>query len=99
MARFDLYRNADADAYFLDVQADLLRNLNTRSVVPMLPPNMAPKPGHRLNPIFTIGGKDYVMVTQFISAVMTSELPAAVENLSKHHDKITDALDMLFQGF
>ncbi|WP_406872836.1 CcdB family protein [Aminobacter sp. P9b] len=99
MARFDLYRNADADAYFLDVQADLLRHLNTRVVVPILPLNMAPKPAHRLNPIFAIGGKDYVMVTQFISAVMASELPAAVENLSKQHDKITDALDMLFQGF
>ncbi|PWK76404.1 CcdB family protein [Aminobacter sp. AP02] len=99
MARFDLYRNADADAYILDVQADLLRHLNTRVVVPVLPPNLAPKPGYRLNPIFAIGGQDYVMVTQFISAVMTSELPAAVENLSAHGDKITDALDMLFQGF
>ncbi|MBT1157697.1 CcdB family protein [Aminobacter anthyllidis] len=99
MARFDLYRGGDADTYLLDVQADLLRHMNTRVVVPVLPPDMAPKPGRRLNPIFSIRGKDYVMVTQFISAVMISELPVAAENLSRHHDQITDALDMLFQGY
>lgn len=99
MARFDLYRSADADAYFLDVQADLMQDLNTRVVVPLLPPNIAPKPGYRLNPTFVIGGKDYVMVTQFISAARSSELPSASDNVSRHHDKITDALDMLFQGF
>ncbi|WP_352782399.1 hypothetical protein [Mesorhizobium sp. M0643] len=39
------------------------------------------------------------MVTQFLSALMTSELPVAEGNLSRHHDDIVSALDMLFQGF
>jgi toxin CcdB len=39
------------------------------------------------------------MVTQFMSALTASELHEAEGNLSKHHDEIVAALDMLFQGF
>ncbi len=99
MARYDLYRNAEDDAYLLDVQSNLLGHLNTRVVVPLLPPNVAPVPGRRLNPSFLIGGKNYVMVTQFMSAMMASELREAEGNLSKHHFEIVGALEMLFQGF
>ncbi|CCV04838.1 putative CcdB-like protein [Mesorhizobium metallidurans STM 2683] len=99
MARYDLYRNVEGDAYLLDVQCNLLEHLNIRVVVPLLPPNNAPVPGRRLNPVFVIDGKDYVMVTQFISAMTDSELRQADGNLSKHHDDIVTALDMLFQGF
>ncbi|WP_246811302.1 CcdB family protein [Mesorhizobium sp. AA22] len=53
----------------LDVQADLLKSLNTRVVIPLMPPT-APVPGRRLNPTFTINGSDHVMVTEFISALM-----------------------------
>ncbi|MEI9424719.1 CcdB family protein [Mesorhizobium sp. Cs1299R1N1] len=99
MARYDLYRNIDGDGYLLDVQADLLDRLTTRVVIPLMPPNMAPVPGRRLNPTFAIDGKDHVMVTQFISALTASELPEVEGNLSRHHDDIVAALDMLFQGF
>jgi toxin CcdB len=99
MARYDLYRNAEGSGYLLDVQSDLLEGLSTRVVIPLMPPNIAPVPGRRLNPTFAIDGKDHVMVTQFMSALMVSELPDAEENLSRHHDAIVAALDMLFQGF
>ena len=61
MARFDTYRFADG--YLLDVQADLLDGLNTRMAVPLMPLETAPKPAERLNPLFTIEGSEYVMVT------------------------------------
>jgi toxin CcdB len=99
MARYDFYRRTEGDGYLLDVQADLLEGLNTRVVIPLMPPNMAPVPGRRLNPTFTINGSDHVMVTQFMSALMASELRAAEGNLSSRHDDIVAALDMLFQGF
>ncbi|CAM5429606.1 hypothetical protein TMEC54S_03045 [Thauera mechernichensis] len=38
MARFDVYRNSAGEGFLLDVQADLLSHLNTRVVVPLLPP-------------------------------------------------------------
>ncbi len=93
------YRSAEDDTYLLDVQSNLLGHLNTRVVVPLLPPNVAPVPGRRLNPSFAIGGKSYIMVTQFMSALAASELREVEGNLSKHHDEIVGALDMLFQGF
>jgi toxin CcdB len=99
MARYDLYRNESEGIYLLDVQADLLDHLNTRVVVPLLPPDVAPAPGRRLNPAFVIEGRKYVMVTQFLSALAASELPPASGNLSRHHDQIVAALDMLFEGF
>jgi toxin CcdB len=99
MARYDLYRNDEGSGYLLDVQSDLLEGLSTRVVIPLMPPNIAPIPGRRLNPTFTIDGKDHVMVTQFMSALTASELPYAEGNLSSHHDDIVAALDMLFQGF
>ncbi|GLS30431.1 toxin CcdB [Mesorhizobium albiziae] len=99
MARYDLYRTPDGDGYFLDVQADLVNSFNTRVVIPLMRPQHAPFPARRLNPIFEIGGRKLVMVTQFISAATTSELGDVADNLSAHHDEIVSALDMLFQGF
>ncbi|ABC24346.1 CcdB family protein [Rhodospirillum rubrum] len=37
MARFDVYANPDGMGGLLNIQADLLRHLNTRVVVPLLP--------------------------------------------------------------
>ncbi|TPM29341.1 CcdB family protein [Mesorhizobium sp. B2-3-4] len=99
MARYDFYRMAGSDGYLLDVQSDLLEHLATKVVVPLLPPETAPLPARRLNPIFRIDGRDHVMVTQFMSALTAAELRAAEGNLARHHDDIVAALDMLFQGF
>ncbi|TPM46948.1 plasmid maintenance protein CcdB [Mesorhizobium sp. B2-3-2] len=81
------------------VQSDLLEGLSTRVVIPLMPSNIAPVPGRRLNPSFAINGRDHVMVTQFMSALTASELPDAEGNLSRHPDDIVAALGMLFQGF
>ncbi len=99
MARYDYYRDMDGNGYLLDVQSDLLEGLNTRVVIPLMPPEKAPIAARRLNPTFMIDGKDHIMVTQFMSALKGSELPTAEGNLSRQHDTIVAALDMLFQGF
>ena len=49
--------------YVLDVQADLLSNLDTRTVVPLLPAEAAPQPITELNPAFDVLGKPHVMIT------------------------------------
>ncbi len=81
------------------VQTDLLEILNTRTVVPLLPQDLAPKPASRLNPIFRIEDEPYVMVTQFISAVPMAALGKPVVSLEADFAEISNALDMLFQGF
>jgi toxin CcdB len=99
MARYDLFSSIDAEGYLLDVQTDLLDHLKTRVVIPLLPAEATPAPIKRLNPIFEIGGLKYVLATHLLSAVPVKELTRREHNLSKHHDQIVGALDMLFQGF
>ncbi|AWK85615.1 CcdB family protein [Azospirillum thermophilum] len=52
MARFDVHRRLDGAGYLLDLQADILRDLNTRFVAPSLPLGEAPRPAAPLNPAF-----------------------------------------------
>jgi toxin CcdB len=81
------------------VQNDLLDDLNIRAMVPLMLPEAAPKPARRLNPAFEVEGRRHFMVTQYIGAVPTAELGALVATLRAHDNTITEALDMLFQGF
>lgn len=98
MARYDVYPNPGGAGYLLDVQADLLDGLNTRVVVPLLPPATAPLPARRLNPLFDIAEMPHVMVTQFMAAVPLAFLNRPVASLIGRDTEITNALDMLLSG-
>ncbi|MEP3047173.1 MAG: CcdB family protein [Roseibium sp.] len=99
MAKNDLYRLTSSQTLVLDVQADLLDSLNTRVVVPLMPKDEAPAPAKFLNPVFNWDGEEFVMATQFLSAVSMSELGEPIGSLDEHFQEITRALDMVFQGF
>lgn len=99
MAKYDVFPNPSGDGFLLDVQTDLLSDLNTRVVVPILPRSRAPKPATRLNPSFDIDGEPVVMVTQFMAAVPVGILKSSVASLEEEFEKITVAIDMLMQGF
>ena len=99
MARFDVFANPGGNGYLLDVQADILDNLNTVVVVPLMPVGTAPKPAMRLNPVFVISGVQHVMATQFIGSIPRAELSRPVTSLEGNAYEITNALDFLFQGF
>lgn len=99
MAKFDVFRRRQGDGYLLDCQADLLRGLNTRFVVPLLPAQAAPTPAARLNPLFELEGESHVMMTQFAAAVPVAELAERVASLRDRDIDIINALDMLISGF
>lgn len=99
MARFDVYRPRSQSGYVIDCQADLLDDLSTRFVVPLLPPHDAPKPFPRLNPVFDIGDGPHVMVTQFAAALPVNELGDWIASLAGRDTDIGNALDMLLVGF
>lgn len=61
MAKYDVYKASGFQGYLLDIQCDLLAGLNTRVVVPLMSIQSAPIPAERLNPIFTIKTKQYVI--------------------------------------
>ncbi|MFN3280062.1 MAG: CcdB family protein [Tabrizicola sp.] len=98
MARFDAWPNPEGAGWLLDVQADLLRDLNTRVVVPLFPPEAAPRPAGRLNPVLTVAGQPAVMVTQFLSAVPASLLRGDPVSLAGQGTAIQNALDLLLTG-
>lgn len=99
MAKFDVHRQKHGGCLVLDCQADLLDDLNTRLVVPLLPFEEAPQPAARLNPIFDVDGQRLVMVTQFAASVPVRELGEIVHSLRVELDAINAALDMLIIGF
>lgn len=99
MARHDVHPMPGGGAgYVLDVQADLLDHLATRTVVPLLPEAAAPKPLRDLNPVFDIADGRYVMLTQAIAAIPRRELKRPVASLADQHDSVTRALDILLVG-
>lgn len=96
MPRFDAW--PEGDGWLLEVQADLLRDLNTRIVVPLMPPTQAPRPARQLNPVLSVAGAPQVMVTQFLSAVPLTLLKGTPVSLRDQSDEIGNALDLLFTG-
>ena len=98
MARFDVHHNRGGSGYLLDCQADILADFNTRLVVPLLPPAIAPTPAGRLNPAFEIEGKTHVMVTQFAGTVPARSLGKVVASLITDDRLIGTAIDMLLSG-
>lgn len=98
MAQFDVYAMPDG-SLLLDCQADILNDLNTRFVVPLLDPDVAPKIVRGFNPGFVIGDQALVMYTQFSAAVPASILTRRIDNLADQHFTILAALDMLITGY
>jgi len=96
MAQFDVYRLGDG--LVIDCQSDLLQQLDSRFVVPLISQADVPMVAQRLNPIFKIDGKDHVMLTQAAAAVRRRELGAVVTSLAQQSFQITGALDVLLSG-
>ncbi|EYR81032.1 MAG: CcdB family protein [Proteobacteria bacterium] len=99
MARCDVHANPGGTGYVPDVQADVLHELNTRIVVPLLPSAQAPLPAKRLNPVFAIGDEPHTMVTQFMAAIPRKLLRNPVTSLAGQDAEIMLALDMVLVGF
>jgi len=96
MARFDYYRMGQA--YLVDCQADALRELSTRVVVPLMPPAEVPPMLRRLHPVLTIDDKEWLFAAHLLSAIPARELGPPVGSLASHEYEIIAALDMLITG-
>jgi toxin CcdB len=101
MARLDVYPlpGGAGGGYVVDVQSDLLSDLATRVVVPLLPETAVRSAARRLNPIFEIDGQNHVLIVQSIAAVPRRELRGAVTSLKDQRDTILAAIDFLLTGF
>lgn len=98
MAQFEVYRNPGGDGFLLDIQADLLDELSTRVVVPLIPVAKFAKPAKRLNPVFVIGRQRCAMATQYMAAIPARELKESTGTLATRREEIVGAVDMLLSG-
>jgi toxin CcdB len=96
--QFAVHQLRNRPGLVLDCQTDLLTHIETRFVVPLVAREEAPAPVRRLNPVFAIGGAEYVMLTQSAAAVRRSELGDEVASLAGHRHQIIEALDFLLTG-
>lgn len=102
MARFDIYALHRAEVpYVLEVQADLLSDLASVVVVPLVPADAAKAETMRkLKPQITIKGQDYCLMTTDIGTLRRASLGKPMVNVEEQSRAvIVDALDFLSQGF
>jgi toxin CcdB len=103
MARFDVYENPNRRSqqrvpYLLDVQADMLADLATRLVVPLLKASDFGPAAQRLNPVFRIGRQKYVMATAEMAAISRKQIGSRVGSLAAQSVDILNAIDFLISG-
>jgi len=103
MAQLDAYpnpgRNRERIPFLLDVQADLLRDLATRVVVPLGIPEIVDRTYlGSLHPLLKVARRSVVMLTTEIAHVPSRLLVRPVTNLEANRSVIIRALDALIAG-
>lgn len=84
--------------FLLDVQADLLADLDSRVVVPLVHDRLFGRPAGRLHPRFVVAGHAVVMATHLIAAVRRSSMGLPIASLAEQRDTIVSAVDVLLSG-
>jgi len=104
MAQFVAYENPNKGTkktypYLLDIQSNLLDDLRTTVVIPLIPESVVGKKAiSKLCPVFLITGKNYIALTQQLAGIDRKLLGKEVCNLSQHHTEIVSALDFIISG-
>ena len=101
MARFDVYALPGGSVpLLLDVQADLLSDLKTRVVVPLILEAKAKQEVlPRLKPVFQVNGKSYIMMTTDIGTIRTKELGTHMGTLNSPGTTLLQPLIFFFRDF
>lgn len=104
MAQFDVYENTNPETrktipYLLDVQTELLDNLATRVVVPLIAASAMGKAAKHLNPQFKIKRTAVIMSAAELAGVPVHILGDKICSIKEQRNEIIAALDFLFTGF
>ena len=98
MPQFDVHRMSRGGGLVIDCQSDLHDHLDSRFVVPLVPPKAAPRRLGRLHPSLPVNGSDYVMATHLGAAIQKRDLGPPIANLAERRLDIVGATDMLITG-
>jgi toxin CcdB len=104
MTQFFLYRNPDKTSQkrypcLLDIQNNLLGELRTTVVIPLVPQWLAGD--HtiaNLNPVIRIGNESFVVMTQNLAGVDRSVLGEQIADLNEHREVFINAMDFALSG-
>ena len=100
MAQFDVYTyitSVESDVvYLLDIQNELLNDLSTRVVIPLMRNSKEIK---HLHPKIMINDEEFILVTSQLSGVTLDVLDEKICNLSSKRDEIISAVDFMITGF
>ena len=101
MAQFDVYKNInertkDQIPFLLDIQNEILKNLSTRVVIPLV---LNTKAINILNPKYTINEIEVVLSTSELASISIENLGKKVCSLKESREEIISAIDFLVTGF
>ena len=82
----------------VDCQADLIRHLPTRLVVPLFELGQGLEPSGRLNPVFTVDERAMIFAPQYMVSIPLAALQPTGTSLAAHHLEMTSAIDVMFSG-
>lgn len=104
MAQFSVHKNKNPKTrstypYLVDVQSDLLSDLGTRVVVPLIKRAGSSKKSIKtLMPIVRVDGQEFIMIVPQLAGILRRDLGDAVANVAQHRDDVVAALDLLITG-
>ena len=104
MARFDIYANPDKKEaqqipFFLDVQNDHVKGLQTRVVIPLWKSESFTTRTENLHPELEFDGQFLVLDTTALGAVPITFLRRPLGSLTSQQLQVQDALDTLFGSY
>ena len=98
MPQFDVYEVRSTGGLAINCQSDLLGEIATRLIVPLIPPTEATWAMPRIAPVVQFQGTDYVLATPLAAGVRTSELRGPIGSLAGHRHLIIGAFDLVLTG-
>lgn len=103
MAQFDVHRNTSPSKsrvpFLVDVQADLLKGLATRVVVPLVhPAEIGDKPIRDLHFEVTVQGRRFIALGTELAGIPAKALGGIIANLSSRRADFVRAIDILLTG-
>ncbi len=105
MPQFSIHQNLNPASknlypYLINVQSSLLDSLDTRLVIPLsLTSRFDKKPIKGLNPMLTVDGEEFIILTQQMAAIRLISLGQTVFDGSEKRQEILSAIDLLITGF
>jgi toxin CcdB len=104
MPQFSVHKNKNPKSrstypYLIDVQSDLLSDLGTRVVVPLIKRSaLTKKPIKNLMPAVRVDGQEFIMMVPQLAGIAAKELGTPVASAAEHRGEVVAALDFLITG-